>query len=202
MVGMDREQALEMAQKLAASYDVQLGAYLGGRAAAANHNASHWALIFEMIDGPPECNWLFNLNDRGENQIMVAMLPSNQTASKPSRPRRWLRFSLRTLLVVVTVVCVLLTWVVYQFNWINERQETLEKYQGYRVLYQNYNDILKNREAVRPNAPWSIAIFGGKGVYDLLVSPEVSDTELKRLRGLFPEAKVNRGGWQPTPAIH
>jgi hypothetical protein len=84
MIGsMDREQALEMAQKLAASYGVQLGDYLGGRAAAANPNASYSALYFGMIAGPPGCLWLFNLNDHGENQIMVAVVPSKHTASKP-----------------------------------------------------------------------------------------------------------------------
>ncbi len=33
----------------------------------------------------------------------------------PTANRRWLRFSLRTLFVVVTVLCV---WLGYELNWI------------------------------------------------------------------------------------
>ena len=38
-------------------------------------------------------------------------------------PRRWFRFSLRTMLVVVTMLgC----WLGYQFNWIRQRNEFAE----------------------------------------------------------------------------
>ena len=35
--------------------------------------------------------------------------------------RRWFRFSLRTLFVVVTIVCVLAGWLTYSLNWISQR---------------------------------------------------------------------------------
>jgi hypothetical protein len=41
--------------------------------------------------------------------------------AKPKRP--WYQFSLRTMFVVVTLVCVVLAWVGYSLNWKRETQE-------------------------------------------------------------------------------
>ena len=38
-------------------------------------------------------------------------------------PRRWFRFSLRTLFVVVTIACVFAGWIAYQLDWIRERHD-------------------------------------------------------------------------------
>lgn len=187
---MDREQALEMAQMLAASYGVQLGDYLGGRAAAASPNASHWALFFKMIDGPPGCNWLFNLNDCGENQIMVAMLPGKHTASKP-KARRWFRFSLRTMFVLVTVIGGTLGWIGYNLQWIRAREK------GYVRLQEVSPDSFESSfEIPYMPAPWPLPWFGEKSVItrDWPVWLAESDPELKYLRKVFPELRLT-----PTP---
>jgi hypothetical protein len=44
----------------------------------------------------------------------------------PNPKRRWFRFafSLRTLFVVVTVIC---CWLGYELNWIRQRHEALAK---------------------------------------------------------------------------
>jgi hypothetical protein len=106
------------------------------------------------------------------------------------------RFSLRTMLVAVTVACVALSWTGYQLNWIRERRKALARNQYYEVLHSRVRDILANW----PSAPWTIRIFGEKGVYELVVFPEVTDSELERLKHLFPEADVRRPE-QPGPDI-
>ena len=42
--------------------------------------------------------------------------------------RRWFRFSLRTLFVVLTVLCFVLGgWVAYQLNWISQRHAAIAR---------------------------------------------------------------------------
>ncbi len=45
-----------------------------------------------------------------------------------SPKHRRLRFSLRTLFVVVTVAACIVGWTAYQLNWIRQRHEELDKH--------------------------------------------------------------------------
>ncbi len=109
--------------------------------------------------------------------------------------RRWFRFSLRTLFVVMTAGC---CWLGYQLNWIRERQQLLDQ----KALVEGfYLDELR--------APGPLWLFGERGYDDLLYVPDwanegnvtavsllavetpavpLSAEELARAKALFPES--------------
>ncbi len=91
--------------------------------------------------------------------------------------RRWFRFSLRTLFVVVTVGCAILGWVAYQLNWIQQRHAFLE-----REGIVTYPPVSADRPP-----PWSLRLFGEKQQFLIGAPPD----DLDRARELFPEAILN-----------
>lgn len=112
----------------------------------------------------------------------------------PAPSRRWFRFSLRTLLIVVTIFAI---WLGYQWHWIRQRREFLER-----------DTRLGNQTGLNvPSAPHLLWAFGEAG-YDslfVLVDSTISEqitanekTRLDRARRLFPEAKV-QVVYQPYP---
>lgn len=95
--------------------------------------------------------------------------------------RRWLRFSVRTMFVLVTLLCIYLGWVM---NWEWKRQAYLKEND---VAGPYLNDDGSEVESVL--APWSLRIFADKGVPILYLYP-TEEQELIRASRLFPEAKV------------
>lgn len=90
-----------------------------------------------------------------------------------------LRFTLRTLFVIVTVACVYLWWAT---NWINQRRAFADSQAGKWVL----------RDAVHgenPRAPWGLWLLGEKGVGEIW--PNNKETVATASK-LFPEALVRR----------
>ena len=71
--------------------------------------------------------------------------------------RRWFRFSLRTLFVVVTVFGI---WLGYELNWIRQRHEMLSK--PYVVVGISGVDGVPAELAI---APLSLRLFGKRGCY-------------------------------------
>jgi len=62
----------------------------------------------------------------------------------PPSHRRWFRFSLRTVLVLLTLFCV---WLGVQVKWIRDRHDVLARYP-------------KTSDSACPSAPWSITSGG------------------------------------------
>lgn len=118
----------------------------------------------------------------------------------PVKPRRWFRWKLSTLFVVLTVLCV---WLGYQVNWIRQRQ-LITRQDGMGVDVLQFGD----------DAPWPIRYFGEPGYEciilvhrdskrcrlpsgsgpgteeaEQLLSPS-ERAELDRVRKLFPESDV------------
>jgi hypothetical protein len=95
--------------------------------------------------------------------------------------RRWFRFSLRTMLVVVTVFgC----WMGYQVNWIRERHAAFRdrRLQITRIPPPGF----------APAAPQLLWLFGESGITGVfLMDPELTPGDLERLKSLFPEACVD-----------
>ena len=84
------------------------------------------------------------------------------TETKPKR--RWFRFSLRTLFVLVTIISLPFGWIAYQLNWIQQRHDFFSHYQ--------YNGMHMRAGSGYP--PWSLRLFGESRQGYLLVPPKES----------------------------
>ncbi len=102
----------------------------------------------------------------------------------PAPKRRWFRFSLRTLFVVLTLAA-LLPWIAVNLNWMHERS----------VIADSKRLPLEGEK----RAPWPLWIFGAKGFarINAKVPPEkvAAIQEAARDRRIhyqeiFPEAEV------------
>ena len=100
------------------------------------------------------------------------------TETKPKR--RWFRFSLRTLFVLVTIVGVAAGWTARQLNWIRERHDFLNRHP------QVYGEPDRK-------GPWPLRLFGEK-TYSVLTVPSSAAHAAKRL---FPESQIRVV--DPTP---
>jgi hypothetical protein len=88
------------------------------------------------------------------------------------------RFSLRTLLVLVTVFgC----WLGYQLNWIRQRHEFFEQH--------SYKGLEQLAVELTPRAPGMLWLFGEKGKKVIMVSRLHWDDAV-RAKKLFPESDV------------
>ena len=100
--------------------------------------------------------------------------------------RRWLRFSVRTLLIAVTVLCVWLGW---QVSIVRERNAIIALMRS----RQPYFSLLDNDQiVVAPPAPhpsWIRRLIGDKS-RSLLNVNNLTLAEAKRVAKAFPEARL------------
>jgi hypothetical protein len=137
--------------------------------------------------------------------------------SPPKPRRRWFRYSLRTMFVVVTILSVPLGFVAYQLNWIQNRNRELQldKYWptdgpegehpsnvSYAFAYLDYFTLTPGTQ--RPAAPELLGMFGERGYAEVDIAFNVGDMkngkerqltleelkEVERVKRLFPEAEV------------
>ena len=108
-------------------------------------------------------------------------------------PRRRLRFGLRTLLLLATVVAVFFGWARVQFNWIAEREQARAWLAAEPVTWYAPSLDGARRQA---NAPWSLRLFGERGVVAIGLEPTRGNKkppyDFTKLAQLFPEARVGR----------
>ena len=105
--------------------------------------------------------------------------------------RRWFRFSLRTMFVLVTVLGGALGWIGYNLQWIRAREKGFVRLREVSPeVFQTWPDV-----PYMP-APWPLPWLGDEGVAtrDWPVYLLEDDPELRNLRGLFPELRFS-----PTP---
>jgi hypothetical protein len=118
--------------------------------------------------------------------------------------RGLLRFSLRTLFLLVTIVCV---WLGLQVQWLRDRGDALRWIEG------NGGNVVKEDAPFRwalpdgaalegagltiidhAKAPWSIRLMGAETIYWIDVprtdDNELVDAKIRELRNLFPEADI------------
>jgi hypothetical protein len=98
----------------------------------------------------------------------------------PAPKRRWFRFGLRTLFVVMTLSgC----WLGYHLNWIRERHAYLG----------NSAAVVSRGSAA---APLSLRMLGEDGITSVTVAGWAANRNPAYARRLFPESKVF-GGDEP-----
>jgi hypothetical protein len=97
----------------------------------------------------------------------------------------WYRFSLRTMLVLMTLVCILCCYLGWAMNWKLQRQAFLSK--------PGIKSVMPTSAWLAPLLLWPV---GEKGYYIIVVSSrdkEVSsdnEDDAKEARRLFPESKI------------
>ena len=111
--------------------------------------------------------------------------------SDPVPKRRWFRFRLRTLFVVVTVLS---CWLGYQISWIRQRHVFLASEHG------TANSLgVPAGNGGKQIAPWPLWAFGesgAMGVFIVAKSPSVDaltkydQDRISEARRLFPEASI------------
>ena len=94
------------------------------------------------------------------------------------------RYSLRTLLAIVTL---LLLWLGYYVNWKHQRRQALElPHNAWRHWPPESTDF-----------PFGLLLVGDEPREGLDLPPSATDEQLARMRELFPEAEVRRSLWAP-----
>jgi hypothetical protein len=99
--------------------------------------------------------------------------------------RRWFRFNLRTLFVVVTVVGCIAGWLLYQVRWIVERRHVTRDRVG--ILHATFDD---------DRLPWPLWLLPEDGWSQINYAPDLSPERKAELTRLFPEATLVEGPWK------
>ena len=110
--------------------------------------------------------------------------------------RRWPRFTLRTLFVVVTVFA---CWLAWSFNWLRERRQAEEWLAA--AEHSWYSPSVAGAR-VEASAPWNLRLLGEHGIVGIGMDVDefagpVPYTRAQ-LERLFPEARVDfsrEGNW-------
>jgi hypothetical protein len=118
--------------------------------------------------------------------LIIKSLPRDSTIDH----RRWFRFGMQTLFVVVTEMAILAWFVSYQCNWLQQRRDFI----------RSRSDLIAISEAssISTHAPKLLWIYGEIG-YDYIYlaahsrSAPASEAEIAEARRLFPEAQVVAG---------
>ena len=103
--------------------------------------------------------------------------------------RRWFRFSLRTMFVVVTVVACWLGWNLHQ---VRQREKFLSlpriiTFEGSMPS----SGLGKSSFALTPGVPFAWKVFGAKHVHCMVLDKNTFDeAEFQRARALFPETDI------------
>jgi hypothetical protein len=112
------------------------------------------------------------------------------------------RFTLRTMLIAVTLFCILSGWLSYQFYWIGQRDEVARRHRagvsisitelssmprGVRALIRDW-PVPRKPKGV--SAPWPLRWLGENGYAYVLVKRTETQAEFDHTTKLFPEAQV------------
>jgi hypothetical protein len=122
--------------------------------------------------------------------------------SMPFR-RRWPRYSLRTLFVVVTLFAAILA---YHVNWIRQRNDPRSCPQPISLKWNGphtfgpeppyYTNSINGFQPRHIPAPWTLRLFGEPG-YEVIII-RGSDADVRQFQKIFPEAEVM--AWKPWDA--
>jgi hypothetical protein len=113
----------------------------------------------------------------------------------PTSKRRWFRYSLRTLFVVVTLFAL---WMGYHLNWIRQRRDARKWIEAHPV-----GGSIGYHAERRPDISWSLWILGEKAEQIVIMVGEADRDEreeyidrVQNVITLFPESQVvDASGW-------
>jgi hypothetical protein len=108
----------------------------------------------------------------------------------PKRKRRWFQFSLRTLMIGVTLLAVVCGYFGRQIELVKERK-------GFGANPQFLVITTANR-----TESWMRRLLGDFGCDRVVADDKVSDSELQRCRLAFPDADVQRDKDSPEGGFH
>jgi hypothetical protein len=118
----------------------------------------------------------------------------SEAVSNPAPKRRWLRFSLRTLFIVMTVVACLMGW---QGRIVAQRRIALRSLQAIRdgeIRIAHWNDD----DSIGPIR----SFMGDKPVCWIGLPETTNEDEIKRFVDLFPYAGISIGtGSSNSPRV-
>jgi hypothetical protein len=100
--------------------------------------------------------------------------------------RRWFRYSLRTLFIVVTLFA---CWLGWNLNKVRQREQVLRQK---NITSAGMDWATKQPRQTPPqHFPFSWRLLGEQPLHILGVHGGLSPDELKRLQALFPEAEIH-----------
>jgi hypothetical protein len=116
--------------------------------------------------------------------------------------RRWFRFSLRTMFLLVTTVCGILGW---NLKIVRERQAAmkwLEDLGGsamdcqciYSMMLDGPRVVRSYNDKLRPS--WLRKVLGDKKIMTVELPPTLTTIERNRIWAIFPEAQIQQ--WSPS----
>jgi hypothetical protein len=101
-------------------------------------------------------------------------------------PRRRFQFRLRTLMIVVTMLAVPMSYVGWKLKIIRERRETVAKQSAFPAAPQ----IGARGLWTHPKTPWPLGWLGEDGYAYIFLDDSAAPDEVGRVKLLFPEATV------------
>jgi hypothetical protein len=107
--------------------------------------------------------------------------------TEPKRKRRWLQFSLRTLLIGVTLLAVPCAYVGWQAKIVRDRRALLD---SIKAAGGGDETAMFYNSASPPPPPWLRRILGDETVELLLVPPATNEETMARIHRLFPDTRI------------
>jgi hypothetical protein len=98
-------------------------------------------------------------------------------------PRRRWSFTLRTLFVVMTVTCIVGSWIGYELRFIQQRRMAIAQTRA-----------LKGGSDSGTISFWRLWL-GDQAVPQLFLNSGATGADIERLGRLFPEARISRVEW-------
>jgi hypothetical protein len=113
--------------------------------------------------------------------------------SKPKRKRRWFQFSLRTLLISVTLLAVACGYIGWEAKIVRDRRALLS------WLLDNGGGLMESDPSV-PDVSWIRRAMGDHSVAAINLPRGISRLQVDRMKAAFPESAFGFMTEFPGPA--
>ena len=115
--------------------------------------------------------------------------PSN--ADPPKRRRRWFQFSLRTLMIGVTLLAVACGYLVHEAMLVSHRRAMVDWVNEHNGSVSNPLQPPFNAPHTQlPSIAWVRRLLGDHPIARIKLQPDTDNADVRGIRSLFPEADV------------